>query len=697
MTGPALVRAQSDIPGRSFEEVLSLRSVGSPVISPDGKAVAFPVSTTDWAENRYDTEIWLVREGEAPFQLTRTQEGNSSGLAWSPDGQWISFLADRGDKQQVFVIRPNGGEAQAITDVDEGIGTYHWSPDSKRIGFTSSEPESEAKKDRTERFGAFEEEDAEFNNAHLWVVDVVTDLWPSPAEAPCSVQNDEETNSEERNGESTPKNCVSFPEPERLTEGDFHVSGFAWSPDGARIAVERTENALLLSFVTADIWILEVDSGEMQPLVSFPGADQNPTWSPDGSTILYNTAAGNTTSYFYVNNQIARIPVTGGTAVRLAANIDEDVGNVRWNPQGIFLLARHGTLRHLYRVDPETGQASLFGARPDRILSADFSSDGTRMSFSAQEDTSLNEIYKTDTNMYNPLAVTNMTSQIKDWDVGTSEVISWTSYDGTEIEGVLHKPPHYDAGKQYPLLVVIHGGPTGIDYPTPVLTYVYPTTQWLAKGALVLRPNYRGSAGYGEAFRSLNVRNLGVGDTWDVLSGVDYLIGEGIVDSTRMGAMGWSQGGYISAFLTTYTDRFKAISVGAGISNWMTYYVNTDIHPFTRQYLQATPWDDPDIYVLTSPMTNINRAATPTLIQHGEFDRRVPIPNAYELYQGLQDVGVETKLIVYKNFGHGISKPKERLAAVWHNWQWFARYIWGEEVTLPGSAENQEPDDSGSE
>jgi dipeptidyl aminopeptidase/acylaminoacyl peptidase len=208
--------------------------------------------------------------------------------------------------------------------------------------------------------------------------------------------------------------------------------------------------------------------------------------------------------------------------------------------------------------------------------------------------------------------------------------------------------------------------------------------QWVEKGAVVLRVNYRGSAGYGEKFRSLNVRNLGVGDMWDVMSGVDYLNKKGMIDTSRMGAMGWSQGGYISAFLTTNTNAFKAISVGAGISNWITYYVNTDITPFTRQYLQATPWSDMDIYRKTSPMTAINNASTPTLIQHGEFDKRVPIPNAYELYRGLQDRGVPSKLIVYKGFGHGINKPKERLAAVWHNWLWFNQYVFGEkEETMP--------------
>jgi dipeptidyl aminopeptidase/acylaminoacyl peptidase len=170
---------------------------------------------------------------------------------------------------------------------------------------------------------------------------------------------------------------------------------------------------------------------------------------------------------------------------------------------------------------------------------------------------------------------------------------------------------------------------------------------------------------------------------WDVMSGVDALVKRGMVDTTKMGAMGWSQGGYISAFLTTNTNRFKAISVGAGISNWVTYYVATDIHPFTRQYLKNTPWADMEIYRKTSGMTNIRQAKTPTLIQHGEFDRRVPIQNAYELFQGLQDVGVPTELVVYKGFGHGITKPKEQLAAMWHNWRWFGKYVFGESIDLP--------------
>ena len=188
---------------------------------------------------------------------------------------------------------------------------------------------------------------------------------------------------------------------------------------------------------------------------------------------------------------------------------------------------------------------------------------------------------------------------------------------------------------------MIHGGPTGIDRPallTPDARY-YPSDIWAARGALVLKVNYRGSAGYGEKFRKLNVRNLGVGDAWDVLSGVDYLISKGWVDKDKVGCMGWSQGGYISAFLTASSDRFVAISVGAGISDWATYYYNTDITPFTINYLGKNPVDDPEIYQKTSPISYVKNARTPTLIQHGELDRRVPISQCLRTAAGVGGQG----------------------------------------------------------
>ncbi|MGH9823523.1 MAG: alpha/beta hydrolase family protein, partial [Blastocatellia bacterium] len=172
----------------------------------------------------------------------------------------------------------------------------------------------------------------------------------------------------------------------------------------------------------------------------------------------------------------------------------------------------------------------------------------------------------------------------------------------------------------------------------------------------------------------------GIGDYSDVISGIDYLISKGFVDPARVGSMGWSEGGYISAFITTYSDRFKAVSVGAGISDWITYYVNTDIHPFTRQYLKATPWEDPEIYSKTSPITYIKTAQTPTLIQQGQNDARVPVPDSFLLYQALKDRGIPVTFVLYKGFGHGINKPKQQRALMEQNYVWFAHYIWGDNL-----------------
>ncbi|MEM6700549.1 MAG: S9 family peptidase, partial [Bacteroidota bacterium] len=422
-----------------------------------------------------------------------------------------------------------------------------------------------------------------------------------------------------------------------------------------------------------------LENKSVKSLVQNSSADFLETWSPDGKSILYSSDLDNKTSNYYKNGKNFILDLANGKSRQIAKDFDENLNNLTWTRKGIYATAWQRTTRPMLRINPASGEVGIIRSKPSQIYSFSISDNGEEMAFYGEKGDDLREIYRADIDGKGMLQLTDYSSQIEGWKLAKSEVINWKSKDGATIEGILHKPADYDPNKKYPLLVMIHGGPTGIDRPTPVPGYVYPVLQWLDKGALVLRPNYRGSAGYGEKFRELNVENLGVGDAWDVHSGIDFLAAKGMIDTTRMGAMGWSQGGYISAFLTTTSNRFKAISVGAGISNWMTYYVNTDIHPFTRQYLKATPWSNEEVYKKTSPMTYINQASTPTLIQHGEFDRRVPIANAYELLQGLRDQEVEAKLMVYKGFGHGITKPKERLAAITHNWEWFNRYIWGEE------------------
>jgi dipeptidyl aminopeptidase/acylaminoacyl peptidase len=663
----------------SFEKWISLKGVSNPIISPDGKTIVYTVTSTDWANNAYDTELWMAREGEASLQLTRTNKAGSTNAAFTPDGKYVSFLAKREEKTQLYIISILGGEALAVTNDADGISSYDWSPDGTRIVYSKPQTDSKAEKNTKERFGAFAIEGEEYKQNHLWLLNFNYDSVFLAGQLPCyPVKKDSSKTNEAKAAE-----CFSLPVAKQLTEGNFSVSGYSWCPDGKQIAFNRQSNPLILSGISADIVLIDADTKKMTTLVSNPTGDFFNNWSPDGTAFVYGSQVNDSVTNYFKNNRLFIYDMKTKSSMEIAKDIDENKSVADWSKAGLFLTAYEKTKRKLYSVDLKTGTSKVVPLALDLPAGISFSKNSDAVAVAGRSYTGLNEIYQWHLNQ--PLKqISNSTAQINNWNTPVNELVQWKSKDGAMIEGVLLKPKNYDPTKKYPLLVVIHGGPTGIDLPDPVPTYVYPIMQWTEKGALVLRVNYRGSAGYGEKFRSLNVSNLGVGDMWDVVSGIEYLNSKNMIDTSRMGCMGWSQGGYISAFLTTNTNMFKAISVGAGISNWVTYYVNTDITPFTRQYLEATPWADMNIYLKTSPMTNINKASTPTLIQHGELDKRVPIPNAYELYRGLQDRGITSRLIVYKGFGHGINKPKERLAAVWHNWQWFNHFVFGEkEEVLP--------------
>lgn len=650
----------------TIDQSLEWLSAFNPKISPDGKRVVYEVQKTNWEENAFERNLWIGDVAGGETHALTTAKKSSTNPAWSPDGKWIAFLSDRPGqfagtaegKKQLYVISADGGEAQQVTKVENDVSDFEWAPDSKRIAFSMSDPESKAMKDRKEKYGDYFVVHSDYQMTHLWIVE-----FSSGSAAPA--------------------------EPKRLTEGDkFSVEDFSCSPDGTRIAFSAQKDPDLISGETADLYVVNVNDKAVKKIVSTPGPDRNPHWSPDGKRIAFDTAAGSQ-YFFYTDSRIGVVAAEGGAVQILTESFDEDPSLIGWGPDGIYFGAVQKTTAHLFRLNPATGAVEKISA-PEGIVASgfSFSRDYKTVAYRAALDNQYAEIYTTTIAPWKGKVLTAVGDQLKGFTLAHREVISWKSADGTTIEGVLYTPANFDAKKKYPLLVVIHGGPTGVDQPVVNADRYYPIERFVAKGAVVLRPNYRGSAGYGEKFRSLNVRNLGIGDYADVISGVDALIAKGFVDKDRVGAMGWSEGGYISAYIATFSDRFKAVSVGAGISDWSTYYVNTDITPFTRQYLHATPWDDPEIYWKTSPISNIAKARTPTLIQHGENDRRVPIPNAYELRQALEDRGVPVKMVVYKGFGHGITKPKQQRAVMEENEKWFGQYIWDEK---PEEAKPSEP------
>jgi dipeptidyl aminopeptidase/acylaminoacyl peptidase len=640
-------QAQRRVP--TVDDLINVKTIGGAQISPDGKYVAYSLGETDWKQDAFVTHIWAVNVATGKtVQLTRGDK-SCTNPQWSPNSEWLAFTSNRVEnKNQIFIIRPDGGESQQLSKAENGINGFAWSQDGKKIAYSSSDANEKDAKARRDYLGDFEVVRGEYNYTQLWAFDVA----------------------EATNAPAAGK---------QLTNGRVvNVGAFSWSPDGSQIAFSATKNPDLINSHTADIYLYDFNIQSTKPLVAQPGPDSNPQWSPDGKQILFSSAMGNA-KFFHSNSRLAVIPATGGTPRSLTDAFDEQPGFVEWNADGVYFSGLQKTASHLFRVDPASGKVQRISG-PDNLMAGSFSftENGRQIAFTAPSPTSLSEVFISTMTSFAPRKLTSITEQIANFNLASREVVSWQSKDGATIEGILIKPANFDPSKKYPLLCVIHGGPTGIDRPTLLDARYYPSDIWAARGALVLKVNYRGSAGYGEKFRQLNIRNLGVGDAWDVISGVDSLISKGWVDAKKVGCMGWSQGGYISAFLTTSNDRFAAISVGAGISNWATYYYNTDITPFTIQYLGDDPADDPEIYTKTSPMSYIKNAKTPTLIQHGEFDKRVPIPNAYELRQGLEDRGIKVEMVVYKGYGHGITKPKSMRAVMMHNLGWFNHYIFGD-------------------
>lgn len=650
----------------TITELISVQKISGACISPDGRYVAYLRTSADFETDAFVSHVWLADTQTSRVAQLTHDASSASDLHWSPDSRWLSFISNRHEKRdQIFAIRPDGGEAVRLSDAGADVRDHAWSPDGRTIAFTVADEDADGKA-RTKEYGDFQVVRREYRFVHLWTLSVAGAL------------------------EKATKGA-------RVTAGrTWSVSSFDWSPDNRRLAFSASKTPDIVDRGSEDIYVIGVNAdggadGAPNALVTLPGPDSSPRWSPDGRSIAFATSMGDQL-FFHTNRKIAIVPASGGAPRSLTDTFDENASPVAWRKDGLYFSGLIKTASHLFRMDPATATASGAAApritrvsAPDELAidGASLSADGTRVAFVAASAKSLPELYVTEIARFAsaPASVRKLTDETKGiagWKLGVREVISWKSQDGEVIEGVLVKPADYDPAKRYPLLCVIHGGPTGIDRPVMVDSRIYPVDLWAARGALVLRVNYRGSAGYGQRFRQLNVNNLGVGDAWDVLSGVDALIAQGHVDPNKLACMGWSQGGYISAFLTTSSTRFKAISVGAGISDWATYYFNTDITPFTLQYLGANPVENPKIYEKTSPISYVKNAATPTLVQHGELDRRVPIANAYELRQALEDRGVPVEMVVYKGFGHGIDKPKAARAVMEHNFAWFNHYIFGD-------------------
>ncbi len=379
-------------------------------------------------------------------------------------------------------------------------------------------------------------------------------------------------------------------------------------------------------------------------------------------------------------SQVNIYNITDGKTWRLKATPNEDAGLIGWTAdnKSIFVLDAIKTLNSIYVLSADGKTITEWGKGVNQFLTgATLNSTGTHLSFQLQNPSQLPQAYLSAVNNFSQVKLTNINAGFANKPLPKTELIKWKGADGKEIEGLLTYPLNYKAGTKVPFILNVHGGPAGVFTQSCVAanSSIYPIAAFAEMGYAVLRPNPRGSTGYGAAFRMDNRADWGGKDYIDLMNGVDYVIKMGVADENKTGIMGWSYGGFMSSWVVGHTNRFKAASIGAPVVDLAHQNLTDDIEDFIPSYFNTQPWDNWGLLDAHSPLRFVQNVTTPVLLQHCEGDLRVPISNGIMFYNALRRRGVPVRMLAMPRQGHGPVEPRMVLKVMQSNLDWFEKYI----------------------
>jgi dipeptidyl aminopeptidase/acylaminoacyl peptidase len=652
----------------TFDDLIKLHRIGEPQVSPDGKWVAYTVSTPDMDANRGASNIWLVATtGGAELQLT--QSGHDSSPVWSPDGKTLAFLSSRTADSQVYLLSLDGGEAHALTKLSTGADIVKWSPDGKTIAFTSSvypdckDDDCNSKRDAEKEKSKVKAHVAEhllYRHWTHWNEGKRSHLFVVPAD-----------------GSAVPRDLTAgadydVPPDERGGPGDIN-----FSPDSQELCFTTVKDKMEAVSTNADLFIVPVAGGEAKPITTQPGFDGNPVYSPDGKYIAYHAQLK--AEYESDRWRVMLYDRQTGKNENLSEGFDRSANELAWSPDSktIYFAAENETQQPVYAM------AARAGAQPKKLIAdtyntaVSFSADGKTLVFERTSLTMPAELFVASGDGSNVRQLTHQNDALlATLEMNAPENFWFDGAEGTKIQAMLIRPPKFDATKKYPLLLVLHGGPQGMS--SNAWGYRWNSQVFSGAGYVTLMINRRGSTGYGQKFTDEITNDWGGKAYVDVMNGVEYTLKKyPFVDGNRMAAAGGSYGGYMADWIATHTGRFKAIISHASVYDKTAMWATEELW-FEEHDMLGAPWTNPESYRKWSPSTyagDLGKFKTPTLVICGERDYRVPYTQSLEFFSALQRQGVPSKLVVFPDEGHWVLKPQN--SQFWYKTflDWLATYV----------------------